>query len=188
MLRLLVYCNININIILKIFRQVFSEDKQFLLKINKYNGFKKIIKLLFNRDQNEVKLPGLSMKYLLIFVEILEEGSMIEEIRKSISDIRFFEEYFLVALTSPLIDITKAITKTDKDRSIVIMHFFTFICNICYTSGLIRDNLAAKYDLLLDKFTKFTSNFQFSSILYTNVLESILAFIINLTCNLIAGN
>ena len=139
-----------------------------------------MIKLLFNKNGEVV--PELNIKNIRMFVEILEETSQHEEVRKTVSELKNFDEYFMIALENASLDITQDLSKKDFDTSAIIMHFYTFICNICYTSINIRDKISAKIEKIMERINKFIANFDFSSSTCTYVLECVISLIINLSC------
>jgi len=139
-----------------------------------------MIKLLFNKNGEVV--PELNIKNIRMFVEILEETSQHEEVRKTVSELKNFDEYFMIALENASLDITQDLSKKDFDTSAIIMHFYTFICNICYTSINIRDKISAKIEKIMERINKFIANFDFSSSTCTNVIECVISLIINLSC------
>ena len=126
----------------------------------------------------------MNIKNVKIFVEVLEDGTQHEEVRKTIADLRKFDEYFMIAMNNPSLDITQDLSKKESEMSSIIMHFYTFICNICFTSADIRDKISAQFDFIMNKVNKFMSKFDFNSLVCTSVFECVLSLLINLSCNL----
>ena len=152
-----------------------TSNKSFILAMNNLSCYTRLVKLLFNRDGNVI--PEMNTKIIKTFVEILEEGTQHEEVRKSVADLRHFDEYFMAAMNNNSLDITQDLSKKDLEISAIIMHFYTFICNICFTSNDIRDQIASKFSFIMEKINKFIERFDFSSYICTNVFECVLSLI-----------
>jgi tetratricopeptide (TPR) repeat protein len=171
----------NFPILLEIIK-IFMSEKKYVLLLNSLNTFNKLISHLFQEQEpNTIEENKISnTKDIKNLVSILEDASHFEEVRKSISTIKYFKELFLAALTR--YDITNKDIVSDMDSVMVLMHFFTFVCNICYSSPEIRSKIASNFIFIVEKITIFLSFFDFSLTSQVNLLESIASFLTN-GCN-----
>jgi tetratricopeptide (TPR) repeat protein len=178
--------------------ELFNLDKKFVLVLNNIKGYNKLIELLFEeRSDNSSHKSDLeshekNAKYItsnqssldtsLIknIVGILEDASQHEEVRKSLSEIKYISELFLTALNK--YDISQQEIINDSNCTIILMRFFTLICNIAYTSSGVRTKISSQHMMLLDKINSFSKIFDFGNYLHTNLIESLISFLINLSC------
>lgn len=66
----------------------------------------------------------------------------------------------------------------------ILIHFFTFICNVCYSSDNLKKSLSQQFISIMEKLYKFTEICDESNIFHTNLFESIISFLINITCEI----
>ena len=91
-----------------------------------------------------------------------------------------FDKLFMLSFTK--FDISIKETTDNKDNILILMHFFTFICNICYSSTEIRGKIAKNFTVIMEKIHLFIKNFKLENVQNKNLLETILSFLTNMTC------
>jgi hypothetical protein len=157
---------------------MFNNEDRFMLQINNIKGYNKLINILFMSDEFSKNFSFLHFK---IIIEILENSSQLEEIRKTLTNMKNFKDLFLVSFLKFDISIKENID--NKDRVLILMNFFTFICNMCYSSVEIRTDIAENFSKIFEKINLFMKMFKLDSILNKNLLETILSFLGNMSCD-----
>jgi hypothetical protein len=176
--------------ILEVFHR--DRDHRYILVINNIKGYNKLISLLFNKSadtgmkSSDKKVSGnynniSNYKYIKSLVSILEDSSHNEEVRKTLSDLKEIDKLFRVALTQ--FDISDKNLTKNENVVIIIMHLFTFIGNLCYSAQEIRKKISEQCPLIVEKIYKFLEYFELDNLLHRNILETILSFLINLSCD-----
>lgn len=147
------------------------------MQINNIKGYNKLVNILFLSDEFS---QNFELTHFRTIVGILEDSSQVEIVRKTLSQMKNFEKLFIASFTK--FDISKKETTDDKDLIIILMHFFTFICNICYSSNDIRKEIAQDFSLIMEKVNSFAKVFKLDNILNKNLLETVLSFLTNMSC------
>lgn len=158
--------------------EVFNSEERFIIQINNIKGYNKLVNILFMSDEN---IQNFKLDHFKFIVGILEDSSHVEIVRKTISEMKNFEDLFLAAFNK--FDISSKEILGNKDTIIILMHFFTFICNICYSSPKIRQDICNNFSHIMNKIYQFTNEFKLDFILNKNLLETILSFLTNLSCD-----
>ena len=179
--------NISLIDVIEVFHR--DRDQRYILVINNIKGYNKLISLLFNKSANtdsknsDNKISGNynhNYKYIKSLVSILEDSSHNEEVRKTLSDLREIDKLFRAALTQ--FDISDMNNTKDENVVIIIMHLFTFIGNLCYSVEEIRSKISEQYAIIVEKIYKFLEYFELNNLLHRNIIETVLSFLINLSC------
>jgi len=157
--------------------EVFNNEEKFFIQINNIKGYNKLVNILFLSDEFS---QNFKLNHFKIIVGILEDSSQVEIVRKTLSEMQNFEKLFMASFTK--FDISKKENRENKDTIIILMHFFTFICNICYSSPAIRKQITQDFYIIIDKVNLFSKEFKLDNILNKNLLETILSFLTNLSC------
>jgi hypothetical protein len=103
-------------------------------------------------------------------------------VRKSLVEIKKFEDLFLISIQK--FDISKKEVIDNGEYVMILIHFFTFICNVCYSSDNLKKSLGQQFSSIMDKLYKFIEIFDETNIFHTNLFESIISFLINITCEI----
>ena len=157
---------------------LFNQEKHFTLLLNKLKVFSKLTQSLSRPKEDKLTMTNKDVKTLL---GILEDGSQVEEVRKTLSSAKKLDKLFLAALEK--FDVTKKDVINDPESVITLMRLFTFVCNIIYSSTTVRDKFVNLSSEIYNKVNIFTQHYDFSNSLNNNLLESILSFLINLSCD-----
>lgn len=157
--------------------EIFNNEEKYIIQINNIKGYNKLVNILFLSDEFS---QNFKLSHFKNIVGILEDSSQVEIVRKTLSHMKNFEKLFIASFTK--FDISSKETTENKDTIIILMHFFTFICNICYSSPDIRKQIAQDFSIIIEKINLFTKDFKLDNILNKNLLETILSFLTNMSC------
>ena len=157
--------------------EVFNNEEKYIIQINNIKGYNKLVNILFLSDEFS---RNFSLVHFKKIVGILEDSSQVEIVRKTLSQMKNFEKLFMASFNK--FDISKKETTENKDVIIILMHFFTFICNICYSSPDIRKQIAQDFSKIMEKLNLFSKEFKLDNLLNKNLLETILSFLTNMCC------
>ena len=98
------------------------------------------------------------------------------------AEVRKFDELFLLSIEE--FDISKKEIIDNGDYVIILIHFFTFICNVCYSSDNLKKSLSQQFSKIIEKLYKFIEICDEFNMFHTNLFESIVSFLINISCEL----
>ncbi len=140
-------------------------------------GYNKLVNILFLSDEFS---QNFNLNHFKIIVGILEDSSHVEIVRKTLSQMKNFEKLFIASFMK--FDISLKETTENKDAILILMHFFTFICNICYGSPDTRKQISEDFLIIFEKINLFIKEFKLDNILNKNLLETILSFLTNMSC------
>jgi tetratricopeptide (TPR) repeat protein len=157
---------------------IFNQDKAFTLLLNNMKIFNKLIQILSRPLDDKLTMSNSDVQILL---GILEDASQQEEVRKSLSVAKNLDKLFLAALDQ--FNISKKEVINNSQSVITLMRLFTFVCNLNYSSNSVRENFVKLHKEIFDKIFKFIEIYDFTNSLNNNLLESILSFLINLSCD-----
>lgn len=157
--------------------EIFNNEEKFIIQINNMKGYNKLVNILFLSDEFSQNFKLNNFKTI---VAILEDSSQVEIVRKTLSQMKNFEKLFMASFIK--FDISRKETRENKDTIIILMHFFTFICNICYSSPDIRKQIARDFSTIIEKVNLFSKEFKLDNILNKNLLETTLSFLTNMSC------
>jgi hypothetical protein len=151
--------------------------------MNGINGYAKLIKFLFeNEKENAANKIQLSLKEIKTIVEILEDSTQNEAVRKSLIEVRKFEDLFLTSIDQ--FDISKKEVIDNGECVMILIHFFTFICNVCYSSDNLKKSLGLQFPKIIGKLYKFIEICDENNLFHTNLFESVISFLINISCEI----
>jgi len=157
--------------------EIFNSEEKYIIQINNIKGYNKLVNILFLSDEFS---KNFKLIHFRTIVGILEDSSQVEIVRKTISQIKNFKKLFMASFTK--FDISQKENRENKDTILILMHFFTFICNICYSSPDIRKEIAEDFTIIFEKINSFSQEFKLDNILNKNLLETILSFLTNMSC------
>ena len=172
--------NIELIELIEVFHQKRDgeERSRYMLLINNIKGYNKLIRMLFNQSETEKKYD---YKYIKLIVSILEDSSHLEEVRKSLHDIKEIDKLFKEAFSR--FDISDKSLMSNEQVVVIIMHLFTFIGNLCYSGQDIRQKISTQFSMIIERVYKFLEFFEVDNIIHRNILETVLSFLINLSCD-----
>ena len=160
---------------------LFNEEEKYTIQVNNVKGYNKLVLFLIHSEKNE--LNTITISYIKKIVSILEDASQYEFVRKSLNLMKNFHELFRITFLK--FDLCDLKVINNSDNVLILLNLYTFISNVCFSSNDVRKKIVDIYDKCLsaDKLEKFTTIFDFKSILHRNLLESFINLLSNLACD-----